>query len=269
MIDNSSKTEIAVLIPVYDDWDSLLKSIKSIQESICINLVIVDDGSKLKGDVDVIKDVFTCGNVHLISLPKNMGIEHALNAGLKYILEQDAYTFVARLDSGDLCVPNRFKIQYDYLQANPELKLLGSQVNFVDMNGDFIFKSKLPLTYSALRNAFYLNCYIIHPTVMFRTDLLAAIGFYPLNYKAAEDYAFFFKTVKHFKVENLNDVLVEVLINPKGISTANRKIQIKSKIKIIKDNYYVGWYPTVGIIRNVLLYLVPRSTVVFLRKLLR
>jgi hypothetical protein len=266
MIKDAIYSNIAVLIPVYNDWEGLIRSINSIKEVIAVDLVIVDDGSEIKGHLEKLNAVYDLGAVHLIVLERNMGIERALNAGLAFIENRSFYQVIARLDCGDICAPNRFEIQYKYLQKDDDLKLLGSQVNFVDLDNHSLYRSNLPLSYGSLRKKFHLNCYIIHPTVMFKRELLNEVGRYPLNYKAAEDYAFFFAILKNNKVENLDLTLVDVLVNPNGISSINRKIQVRSKLRILRDNYHFGLYPTIGIIRNLVLYFIPRNGVVFLRK---
>ena len=156
----------------------------------------------------------------------------------------------------------------NYLKNNPDVKLLGTQVNFISETKSFLYKSNLPITYEKIKKGFYINCLIIHPTVMFYSELLKSIGLYPLNYDAAEDYAFFFKIIKQHKVENLDKILLDVIIDENGISSIKRKQQIKSKIKIIKDNFYFGMHPVYGLVRNIMLLLVPRKVTTKVKKIL-
>jgi glycosyltransferase involved in cell wall biosynthesis len=91
--------KVVVLIPYYDDIDGLYRSIDSIKEELLVDIVIVDDGSKIKPDEINLKSKYK--NVHdifLITLTENKGIENALNEGLAFIKRNDNYKYIARLD---------------------------------------------------------------------------------------------------------------------------------------------------------------------------
>lgn len=115
----------------------------------------------------------------------------------------------------------------------------------------------------------YINAMHIHPTIMFRNSILKSIGLYPIDFKAAEDYAFFFNVIKSYKVANINKVLVKCEINPKGISTLLRKKQAKNRIKLIIKNFYFGFYPIYGLLRSVLLYIMPLNVLIKLKSILK
>lgn len=259
--------EVIVLIPHFNNLSGLKNSINSIEEDFNIDLMIVDDGSSITPKPKDFNDILFNGNIYIEKLETNLGIEHALNHGLKKILTLN-YKYIARLDTGDLCHKNRFKEQINYLKNNLDVKLLGTQVNFISETKSFLYKSNLPITYEKIKKGFYINCLIIHPTVMFYSELLKSTGLYPLNYDAAEDYAFFFKIIKQHKVENLDRILLDVIIDENGISSIKRKQQIKSKIKIIKDNFYFGMHPVYGLVRNIMLLLVPRKVTTKVKKIL-
>lgn len=54
---------------------------------------------------------------------------------------------------------------------------------------------------------------------------------YPTNFKSAEDYAFFFEISQHYRVGNLNEILMAYEINPSGISISKRKEQKNLNLK--------------------------------------
>ena len=107
----------------------------------------------------------------------------------------------------------------------------------------------------------YVNAMFIHPTVMFVNDIFSVIEKYPLDYHAAEDYALFFEIVNRYETANLAESLVIIEINEKGITKTKRKIQVSNRIRIIKENFYFGFWPFYGLIRNYLLLLVPNQII--------
>ena len=100
--------KLIVLIPHYNSFHQLIESIKSIDESINVDLLIVDDGSTKEIPIkSEIEKNYKTGKVFLEFLGNNLGIEHALNRGLELIETMD-YQYIGRLDCGDYCVQNRF-----------------------------------------------------------------------------------------------------------------------------------------------------------------
>ncbi|GAA0714358.1 glycosyltransferase [Aquimarina litoralis] len=252
--------KIVVLIPYYENRLGLIDAINSIQESFPVDLMIVDDGSiKEPLQVDEAYKIYgDRGTIIYDVLPKNRGIENALNMGLQNILERD-YKYIGRLDCGDRFHKGKLEKQITYLEANKEVKLLGTWANIIDDKENFIYIEKHPVYYNEIKKKIYLNTTFIHPSVVFESAILSQIGLYPVSYPAAEDYAFFMSIVKKYKSENYPEVLMDYVVDPNSISSLKRKRQVKSRIKVILENYYLGWYPSYGLIRNILLLLISRT----------
>jgi len=258
---------LILLIPYYNNSDGLMKSIQSIDEDDELDILIVDDGSVNKFDENTAVNSFKAkGKVFFEYLPENKGIETALNTGLKIILEK-GYKYIARLDCGDICLGKRFAIQKAFLEVHPDIKIVGSNVLAVDNNDNFLYSIDLPLKDRDIKKKMYFNSMLIHPAVTFSCEILKTVGMYSLNYKSAEDYAFFFAISKSFKLANVNEYLTQIEINEKGISIQKRKQQVRCRIKIIKENFYFGFYPIYGLIRNYILLILPYSFILFLKKI--
>ncbi|SCX95362.1 Glycosyl transferase family 2 [Flavobacterium anhuiense] len=257
---------IILLIPYYNNSDGLLKSLQSINQDEELDIIIVDDGSINRFEENTAIQSFKAkGKIFFEYLPENKGIEIALNTGLKISIEK-GYKYIARLDCGDVCIGKRFAIQKNYLEDNPDIKIVGSNVLAVDHNDKFLYSIDLPLNNRDIKNKMYFNSMLIHPAIMFSSDILKTVGLYSLNYKSAEDYAFFFAISKSYKMANINEYLTQIEINEKGISLQKRKQQVACRIKIIKENFYFGFYPIYGLIRNYILFILPYRFILFLKK---
>ncbi|MBI4978307.1 MAG: glycosyltransferase [Spirochaetes bacterium] len=228
--------DIAVLIPYYNDPEGISRTVRSIQEEISIDIIIVDDGSSLLPNWDEIAQYASHHTIKTISLEKNEGIEHALNAGLKYIISK-GYMFTARLDAGDIVVQHRFIKQRDYLMQHPIVCLVGTWGRLVDCSGKALGIRKYPTEHKDIERYMYFFSGFMHPSVMFRTLAVEQVGMYPTQYKYCEDYAFFFKFIKYFKTANLPEVLMEYEINPRGISQSKYRIGQFNSIRVIMHNF--------------------------------
>ena len=255
-------SDIVILIPHFNNPSGLENSLRSITSPHPLDVLVVDDGSVMKPDefklLRLFKDKL---KIHFIYNSVNEGIERTLNNGLRYIQEHLMNKYIARLDCGDTCAPDRFIRQKEWLDVHPDIYLIGSWVEFVDEKSKKIYIYKAPSEHHDIVKNMYVKCSFIHPSVMFRTEALNEIGLYPLNYKAAEDYAFFFKFVKKYKTYIIPKVLTYCELNPKGISRMKRHEQQKSKIKVLIENWSPTPYFLLGIIRNYIILLLPYSLV--------
>lgn len=254
---------LAVLIPVYNDQEGLELSLASLDESLPLDIVVVDDGSdppiqplKLPGQ----------HRLFLLRLEENRGIEHALNHGLRWIMERE-YVYVARLDAGDISYPDRFLKQKKFLDENPDYALVGGQVRFVDGSGRELFRERFPTEPDEIGRIMHARSCFIHPAVMMRVAALKEVGMYSDQYPAAEDYELFFRLTKRFKVANLPDVVLDYRVDPKGISLSKRRRQILSRIRVMLKYFdparKEAW---LGLLKSVVLLGVP---VVFVQMLKR
>ncbi|WP_166921427.1 glycosyltransferase [Flavobacterium poyangense] len=260
---------VVLLIPYYNNNEGLLKSLKSIDKDEELDVLIVDDGSINKFNEDDVRTNFNAkGSITFEYLKSNKGIETALNTGLKIII-QKGYKYIARLDCGDVCLGKRFGTQEKFLKEHEDIKIVGSNVLAVDENDVFLYSIRLPLKDQDIKNKMFFNSMLIHPAILFSVEILKKVGFYPLNYKSAEDYAFFFMISKTFKMANIEEYLTQIEINGNGISLKRRRQQVKSRIVIIKENFYFGFYPIYGLIRNYMLLYLPYYFILFIKKMKR
>lgn len=256
--------EIALLVPHFNNRTGLEKSLASVRFSGKILLVIVDDGSNsenLPNETWIARMTGQVGHpIKLIALDVNRGIETALNEGIRYIQSQLDVKYIARLDCGDENQGNRLDRQVAYLNAHPNVSLVGSWAELVSQ-GVRKYLIKMPLSHEGIVRRMYYNNSFIHPTVMFRAECLVVTGLYPLNYPAAEDYAFFYAFIRHYRAANLGEALVSVSMEDDNISRRQRRRQLKSRLRVIRDNFRFHPYWFWGIIRTWLLMLLPFSLV--------
>lgn len=257
--------KLICLIPHYNNPQGLAKSLASIGVHERVDVLVVDDGSVRQPlDEALAQASFKAlGRLHFLRLPQNRGIEHALNAGLEWI-DEYGYPLVARLDCGDENLPDRFARQMAFLDANPDVMLLGGAASFVDQAGVEQFVLRHPTRHADILCALKKNSAFIHPTVMFRFDAVSEAGGYPLDVPAAEDYGLFWAIARRFPVANLPEVLIRYELDPGGISLGKRQKQLKSRLKLQWRNR--AW---LGVARTLALLALPYGLVFKLKSALR
>lgn len=260
---------LIVLIAHYNNLEGLKKTLLSIDEPFEVDIMIVDDGSQEKPDKNLLQKIYKNGKIIIELLSENKGVGMAANHGLDKIQEMN-YDLIGRLDCGDLNKKNKYKIQIEYLKENPNIKLLGTWADIVDEQGNFLYVLKHPISNEELKKKMYINSMFVNPTVVFYTEILKTVGNYPKKYRrAAQDYAFFFKVIKHFEAANIPESLLTYVIEEKSISTEKRRLQINHRIQIIKENFYFGFYPILGILRGYLLLNISRNSSTKLKQIMQ
>ena len=141
--------EIAVLIPHYNNTEALIKSVKSIDEDIEVDIFIVDDGSQVRPQKRHF-EFYKSGQLFFYGYNSNKGIEHALNYGLEEI-EKNNYPFIGRLDCGDTCVKSRFSKQVAFLKENKNLGMIGSWVRLVDDKNRLLYTLETPKKHNRIK----------------------------------------------------------------------------------------------------------------------
>jgi len=159
------KFDFYLLIPFFNNLPGLLQSLQSVRyEADKYAVVIVDDGSTHPITPEdlyphISRDIF----VEVIQLPSNKGITTALNTGLQWIGKQNNAHFVARLDCGDTCTPERFYHQVAFLQAHPEINLIGSWCIFKDHTTNIAYKYITPTQHKKIKKGYAFSEYF-HPS---------------------------------------------------------------------------------------------------------
>src|ERR1700733_12927793 len=187
-----------LLIPYYNNLSGLVRSLQSISyDPVRYALLIVDDGSKdILLDADLAAHLPAGLTVKIIRLPRNEGITRALNTGLHWLEGKNNFRYVARLDCGDICIPERFTRQVEFMDRHPDIDLVGSWCLFKDFSTGQSYPYRTPTEHGGIVRGMYFRNIFRHPTVMWRSYVMKKTGVYPENFPHAEDYGFFYEILR-------------------------------------------------------------------------
>lgn len=172
-------------------------------------IVLVQDGSV---PVDLERLIFEyeakySDVMHIIRLDKNRGLGNALKLGV----ENATYSLVARMDSDDICLPNRFEKQVFFMESHPECDVVGGQMTeFIGKPANIVGKRIVPENNEDIYKYMKGRCALNHVTVMFRKDSILKVGNYQ-DWFWNEDYYLWVRMMMNKCVfANLPEVLVNV-----------------------------------------------------------
>ena len=193
---------VTVLLPAYDCAPFVREAVDSVlgQTYRDFELVVVDDGST-DGTAEVLASYDDPRMVVLTQ--ENAGMAAALNRGLA-VARGD---LVARMDGDDRSAPERLARQVAFLDAHPDVSVVGSRYRRMDVDGVPGIVVRLMRHDKDLRREMYLTSPFTHGCVLMRKDAVLAVGGYDGTLWPAEDYDLW--TRIGGRLANLPDVLYD------------------------------------------------------------
>jgi glycosyltransferase involved in cell wall biosynthesis len=173
--------------------------------------LIIDDGST-DDSIKIIRS-YRDSRIRLIENKKNIGQSTSLNKGLDLALGE----YIARMDQDDVSFPKRLQRQVQYLEDNPDVCIVGTWLEQHDENNRTIRTIKLPMN-KVYECGFWVFGYgeniFAHPSVMFKTKEIIALGGYGEDYDIAQDVDLWFRSAaKGFQFSNIPEVLFSYRIH--------------------------------------------------------
>jgi glycosyltransferase involved in cell wall biosynthesis len=191
-------------MPVYNGKQHVEEAVQSIlKQTLCdFEFIIVDDGST-DGTDEILKDIATKDErVHLYC-QENKGPSAARNHGMK--LAQGKY--IACMDADDVTLSKRFEQQVNFLNANPDVGIVGTQVEILNAQGDITTRWSFPTHPYAIAWQLLFNPCLAQPSIMVRRSLIQELGGYALWSSYAEDYELYTRALLISKLANLPNAL--------------------------------------------------------------
>ena len=200
----------SVLMSVYDkeNPEYLRASLESILNQTLppTEIVIVEDGP-LTPELYAVLDEYgaKCSMLKRFPQEHNMGLGKALNIGL----EACTYDLIARMDTDDIAMPERFERQTAEFEKDPRLDLCGSHVlEFEDSTDNITAKKRVPVTEEEVRQYARRRNPFNHPTVMFRRGAVMNAGGYQ-HAMWCEDYYLWARMLSNgCHARNIDDYLL-------------------------------------------------------------
>ena len=206
---------ISVLLSVYinDELNVFIEAYNSIYYSQILKpseIVVVFDGP-ISSDIEcfVLEEVSKGMPVKIVRSSINIGLGAALNLGLSHCSND----LIARMDSDDISLPDRFQYQYDFMISNPEVDIMGGFIHEFDQNRNLLNFRKVPLLHKKIISKLDYKNSMNHVTVMFRKNKILSIGGYETRFLSFEDYATWLKGRDVLCFQNIPKVFVNVRVN--------------------------------------------------------
>ena len=144
--------KIKVLIPIYNDWQSVFKLLENINLQVInlnaeVSVLIINDAStESKPEIDL--NLNNLKSVQVINMKKNRGHARCNASGLKYINDKENFDYVIPMDGDGEDRPEELKLLIDKASEYPEMIITEDRVK---RSEGFFFKF----------------CYLVHKYLTF------------------------------------------------------------------------------------------------------
>jgi glycosyltransferase involved in cell wall biosynthesis len=233
---SQSHPPLSVLMPVYNAEKFLAKALESIlnQTFTDFEFIIINDGSADRSLQILQRHAQQDNRIRLINR-ENRGLVNTLNEGIQ--LAKSSY--IARMDADDVSYRRRLQKQFTYLQSHPECVALGTKTQLIDEDGDPLILFSTYTTHNEIDQAHLQGKggAIAHPAVMFRKEIVAAVGGYRAEFIHAEDLDLWLRMAEHGELCNLPELLLDYRQHLQSVGHIFRDAQIDSTYKAIKEAY--------------------------------
>ncbi|MCP4217272.1 MAG: glycosyltransferase [bacterium] len=219
-------SKLTVLMTVYNGATYLPKTMESILEQSYrdFTFLIVDNAS-----TDDSRNIIRSYNdyrVQLVELPENIGQVAALNKGLELI--EDGY--VARMDADDISLPDRFKRQVDFLDANPSIGICGTRATTF---GAKTVTWAHPSKPEDIKVKLLFECALVHPSVMMRKERLDKFNLtFDASLNHSYDWDLWLRASRHMDIANIPEVLLQYRLHQASESTRTLDLQESAAKKL-------------------------------------
>ncbi len=186
---------VSVIMSIYNQWNKeyLRDSILSVlgQTFSDFEFIIYNDGS----DEDMRRHLLTYAELDprivIIDNPVNHGLAYSLNT----CIDVAKGKYLARMDDDDICEPNRFQVQVDYLESHSEVSFVGCNAKLINDEGVWGHRE---MPEDPGKNSFLRFSPYIHPTVMIRREIFDTHSAYRSSKETwrCEDYELFMRLMK-------------------------------------------------------------------------
>lgn len=204
---------------VFNGQRFLCHAIRSIQKQTFTDFefIIVDDGSTDRTPSILADAASSDPRIQVVSRT-NCGLTKSLNIAI----ELSSGEYIARMDADDIATKDRFLMQTDHLDRNPDLVLIGGQIIFIDPEGVKIGRRHSPPHHRDIEQQLLagISSAITHPAIMMRRKTMLGVGGYDERFEVGQDLQLFLKAAR---LGGLANIPAEVLYYRQHSESVNHK----------------------------------------------
>ncbi|MEW6352061.1 MAG: glycosyltransferase [Thermodesulfobacteriota bacterium] len=231
---------VSVIIPTFNRLNLLKETVESVREQTFrdFEIIVVNDGSA-DGTESWLDRQADLRAVHT----PNQGIAASRNHGAALARGE----WLAFLDHDDLWVPEKLRIQVDFVRAEPDAALVAGR--HVRLGRSYKNPQVLGWVKGDLFVRVYSESFIHTSTVMIRKDVFRAIDGFPTRYRFADEFDVWLRIAGAYPIAYVDRVLA--LIRFYEANTSHNRIGVRGDtFRILTEHYDPARIPRAVFLRT-------------------
>lgn len=230
--------QISICLPFYNAEAYIGEAIESVlnQTFRSFEFILLNDGST--DNSLAIVERFNDERIRCIECKHDF--INSLNTGI----ESSRGKYIARMDADDIMMPDRLQLQFDFMEAHPDIAVCGGGMRFFGNGTGETTPQTFPFEIS---NSLIISCPLAHPTVLMRRSVLMEHNIrYDADYLYAEDYKLWTEIVKYGKLSNIPQIVLKYRLSTSQISYVHnsRQAGLSRLIRREITDYYLSLLST-------------------------
>ena len=263
--------KISVIMTVYNSEKYVWETIGSIlaQSYKNFEFIIIDDGSSDDSYNICAKYASQDERIRLYKNEKNIWVVKTRNKLLEAVRDDTKY--IAIIDADDISYPERLEKQVEFLEDNPDISLLGSDIDIIDEAGQKIWERMYPHNHDEVKKSIFQKSPLAQPASMIRKSSLDEVWEYNEVFERCQDYELWCRMFdRGYLIANLPENLTAYRVFPDQGKTKYLKLTLRNTLKIQKKYIFQRKYFS---LQNLLYFLgesiislLPRKIILWLFK---
>ena len=196
---------VSVVMPGYLVWQYLEEAVRSILQQTWteLELILVVDTDCAKSR-DILER-FSDPRIRILYNDRNRGIAYSTNRGIRACKGK----YIALMDADDVSLPDRLRAQVLWMEAHPQVDILGTGSEYINEKGEIIGRTQsLPFDPDWYKACLLIkNLEFCNSSAIFRSSFLERAGLtYREGYEGMQDYRFYMEASKSGNISCLTGI---------------------------------------------------------------
>lgn len=234
---------VSVILPFFNAELTLDRAIESIaSQSLKSFECILINNNSTDNSIEIAKTWTKKDKRFILIHEKRQGVMFASNAGSIHSHGK----YIARMDSDDVSMPGRLKLQAEFLDYNPDYDAIAAVVKHISHSentkgfAEYVKWVNSIQTYEEILNKQFVESVIVNPSAMWRKELGERFGMYESG-EFPEDYEMWLRWLsKGVKIKKLKEILLDWHDSDNRL-TRTLSIYSDSSFYKIKTKYLAKW----------------------------
>lgn len=258
--------QVSVIMGIYNCSKTLQEALDSLytQTFQDFEIILCDDGSSDETYSIASENASKKQNIVLLRNETNRGLNFTLNRCLKVASGR----YIARMDGDDISKPDRFAIEYEFLETHSEYAIVSTSMEYFDADGVFRIGH---CSGEPRKEDFVKGTPFCHAPCMVRREAYEIVGGYSESVRLlrVEDYHLWLKMyLKGFKGYRLDNPLY--MMRDDRNAVARRKLSNRINEMYVKylvcKSFNLPFHYYLYCLKPLVVWLLPHSLYILLHK---